>query len=141
MYNSYADMQKEIELIKIRLECYNTQKTLLTELMYAFTSPVRELKGMVYSDMPGGSSTVDYSRYVEGMRILETKIEIENRILKNMLETSKKIDDKVNEFEGIEFKVAYMKNKGMKLDDIADELSYTQEYIRKVSADLKRERV
>jgi len=141
MITSTNDILKEIEIIKIRLDCYKEQKTLLTELMYAFNSPVRELKGMVYSDMPGGSTEVTYERYVEGMRILETKIEIENRILKNMEETNKKIDDKVKEFEGVSYKVAYMKNKGMKLDDIADELCYTHEYIRLISARMKREKV
>lgn len=138
MYISNSDILKEIDLIKIRLDCYNTQRTLLLELMYAFTSPVRELKAMIYDDMPKGGSSVEYERYIEGIRILETKIEIENKILNNMLETSKKLDDKMNEFEGIEYKVAYRIGKGMLLQDIADDLKYSLSYIRFISAKVNK---
>ena len=138
MITSTNDILKEIEIIKIRLACYEEQKTLLTELMYAFTSPVRELKGMVYSDMPSGGCETDYSRYVEGMRILENKIEIENRILKNMLETSKKLDDKVMEFDSVEYRVAYMKSNKIPLQDIADKLGYSLGYIKLISSKLNR---
>ena len=138
MITSTNDILKEIEIIKVRLACYKQQKSLLHEIMYAFTSPVRELKGMVYSDMPGGSTEVTYERYVEGMRILETKIEIENRILKNMEETNKKIDDKINELDDVEYRVAYMKGNKIPLQDIADKLGYSLGYIKLISSKLNR---
>jgi len=139
MYTSNNDMLKEIDLIKIRLGCYNTQKTLLLELMYAFTSPVRELKGMVYSDMPSGGQQTDYSVYIEGMRILETKIEIENRILNNMLETIRKLDDKMKEFKGLDYKVAYLiQSKGFTVQEVADELGYSFTYIQNISAKVNK---
>jgi len=139
---SYNDDKRETELIQIRLDSYNEQKILLKEIMYAFDSPLRELKGMVYSDMPPGGQSIDYSVYVEAMRLLETKIEIENRMLKNMLETSKKLDDKMSQFEGIEYKVSYLLMvKGMSLQAIADELKYSLGYIQNISSNIKRERV
>jgi len=103
--------------------------------MYATTGAPRELKAMQYSDMPKGGCETDYAHLVEGMRILENKIDIENRILKNKVESLKKQDDKMNEFEGLDYKVAYlMQIKGYSVKEVASELGYVDSYIGNISA-------
>jgi len=123
----------------MRLECIEGQKEQLTKLMYAFTSPVKELKAMVYSDMPKGGCAVEYGRLLEAMGRLESMELIENTILGGMVEAEKKIDAKLKEFEGIEYKVAYLVQvKGYTLQQVADELKYSPGYIQNISAKVNK---
>ena len=135
---SFKDLQNEIALSKIRIEYINEQKQSLNELMYAFTSPVKELKAMIYSDMPKGGSAIEYERLVEGMTKLENMIDIEERILLKAEETEAKINDRLKSFEGIEYKVAYLiEVESMPLREIADQLGYSEGYIKNISSNIK----
>lgn len=51
------------------------------------------------------------------------------------------IEKVMSEFEGLEYKVAYLRDiKGLPLDAIADELGYSYDWIRKISSRIKRSR-
>ena len=137
---SFKDLQNEIALSKIRIEYINEQKQSLNELMYAFTSPVKELRAMVYDDMPKGGAAVEYERLVEGMTKLENMIDIEERILLKAEETEAKINDRLKSFEGIEYKVAYLiQCQGYTVQEVADELGYSFYYIQNISAKVNKE--
>ena len=128
-----------MEMSDIRIKGLNVHKELLTEIMYAFTGAPKEVKGMVYSDMPSGGTAVDYQRLVDAMRILENKLEIENKILNNMIETSRKLDEKMKEFKGLDYKVAYLiQAKGYSVQEVADELGYSFTYISNISAKVNK---
>lgn len=110
--------------------------------MYAFSSPVKELKAMIYDDMPKGGHAVEYERLLEAMQRLENMQLIEDRILKGMLDEEKEIDAKLQAYDGLEYKVAYMRAKGKSCQVIADELNHTLGYIQNISAKVsKRESV
>ena len=137
---SYKDLKNEIELNKIRIEYINSQIESLTEIMYAFTSPVKELKAMVYDDMPKGGTGIEYERLVEGMSKLTNMLDIEERILLKAEETEAKINDRLKSFEGIEYKVAYLiQCQGYSVQEVADELGYTLSYIGSISAKVNKE--
>jgi hypothetical protein len=124
------------------LKCIEEQKEQLEKLMCAFSSPVKELKAMIYDDMPKGGHAVEYERLLEAMQRLENMQLIEIRILEGMLDEEKKIDAKLQEFEGIEYKVAYLiQVKNKPLQEIADELGYSLGYIKNISASIKKESV
>ena len=106
--------------------------------MCAFSSPVKELKAMIYDDMPKGGHAVEYERLLEAMQRLENMQLIEIRILEGMLDEEKKIDAKLQEFEGLEYRVAYLKAKGKSLQEIADELNHTLGYIQNISAKVNK---
>ena len=137
---NYKELILEIETSRQRLECIEGQKEQLTKLMYAFTSPVKELKAMVYDDMPKGGQATEYERLEEGMRKLENMIDIEERILLKAEETEAKINDRLKKFEGIDYKVAYlMQIKGYTVQEVADELGYSFYYIQNISAKVNKE--
>ena len=140
--SNYKSLILEIDTLKTRLKCHNEQKEQLKKLMYAFVSPVKELRAMVYTDMPPGGCSVEYGRLEEAMTRLENMILIDNTILDGMIDEEQKINEKLKMFDGIKYKVAYLKIvKDMSLQDIATELNYELGYVKNISAEIKRERV
>lgn len=136
--NSYKDLTTEIEISKIRLEGIREQKDQLLKLMYA--SAPDELKAMAYSDMPkGGRNDMSLDRIVENLNKIDSMIFIEESILSNMEDTEKKIGDKMKEFSGLNYKVAYMREvQKRSVQEIADELGYSFGYIQNLSAKVKK---
>ena len=140
--DNYKSLILEMDTLRTRLKCHDEQKEQLEKLMYAFVSPVKELRAMVYTDMPPGGCSVEYGRLEEAMTRLENMILIDNTILDGMIDEEQKINEKLKGFDDIKYKVAYMKIvKDMPLQDIATELKYTLGYIKNISAEIKRERV
>ena len=127
---------------KTRIQTIEEQKEQLLKLMYAFTGSPKELKAMVYSDMPKGGTAIEYERLVEGMNRLENILEIENRILLSLEVSEQNLNDKLKRLEGIDYKVAYLVQiKDYSLQEVADELGYSLGYIQNISSAIKRERV
>ena len=140
--DNYKSLILEMDTLRTRLKCHDEQKEQLKKLMYAFVSPVKELRAMVYTDMPPGGCSVEYGRLEEAMTRLENMILIDNTILDGMIDEEQKINEKLKGFDDIKYKVAYMKIvKDMPLQDIATELKYTLGYIKNISAEIKKERV
>ena len=140
--SNYKSLILEIDTLKTRLKCHNEQKEQLKKLMYAFVSPVKELRAMVYTDMPPGGCSVEYGRLEEAMTRLENMMLIDNTILEGMIDEEQKINDKLKSFDDIKYKVAYLKIvKDMTLQDIATELKYTLGYIQNISSKIRKERV
>ena len=138
---NYKSLILEMETSRLRLKCIKEQMEQLTKLMYAFVSPVRELKAMIYDDMPKGGCSVEYERLLEAMTTLENMMLIDNTILDNMIREEKIIDDKLKIFDDLEYKVAYLKAKGKSLQEIATELNHTLGYIQNVSAKINKKDV
>lgn len=138
---NYKSLILEMETSRLRLKCIKEQMEQLTKLMYAFVSPVRELKAMIYDDMPKGGCSVEYERLLEAMRILENLELIENTILEGMTNEEKLIDDKLKIFDDLEYKVAYLRAKGKSLQEIATELNHTLGYIQNISAKINKKDV
>lgn len=67
------------------------------------------------------------------------KVEEYTILLEEKENTRKEIEQRMNEFEGLEQKVAYMRDvKGMTLPEIAADLGYSYVWIKKISAKTKR---
>jgi DNA-directed RNA polymerase specialized sigma24 family protein len=61
-------------------------------------------------------------------------------LLEEKERTRKEIEQRMNEFEGLEQKVVYMRDvKGMTLPEIAADLGYSYVWIKKISAKTKRD--
>ena len=136
--NSYKDLTTEIKISKIRLEGIKEQKDQLLKLMYA--SMPDELKAMTYSDMPkGGRNDMSLDRIIEQLNRLDSMIFIEENILVNMEDTEKQIGDKLKEFTGLNYKIAYMREVNHRsLQEIADELGYTLGYVKNLSSKVNK---
>jgi len=65
---------------------------------------------------------------------IDSMILLEEERLKNTVRTIQKIDETLQQLEGLHYKVAYMREVEKKsLQEIADELNYEYSYIRKIS--------
>jgi len=139
--DNYKTLILEIDALKTRLKCHDEQKEQLTTLMNAFVSPVKELRAMVYTDMPPGGCSVEYGRLEEAMTRLENMMLIDNTILEGMMNEEKLIDDKLKIFDDLEYKVAYLRAKGKSLQEIATQLNHTLGYIQNISAKINKKEV
>ena len=139
--DNYKSLILEMDTLRTRLKCHDEQKEQLKKLMYAFVSPVKELRAMVYTDMPPGGCSVEYGRLEEAMTRLENMMLIDNTILDGMIDEEQKINDKLKIFDDLEYKVAYLRAKGKSLQEIATELNHTLGYIQNISSKIRKERV
>ncbi|MBU5677760.1 hypothetical protein KQI88_15175 [Alkaliphilus sp. MSJ-5] len=132
---TYKDLQLEKEIIEDRIEQLKQNQKLLA----------KELRG------PVDIAAIDYSKdkgvgitprpledvLAETMQ-LDSMIYLEEERLKNTIRTIQKIDARLQQLEGLHYKVAYMKEVEKKsLQEIADELDYSLDYVKKISASLK----
>lgn len=130
----YKDLCGEINILDERISDLERELRHLFKLM-----SVNEPK------MPGA---IDYtldrvtnSRYVPSLDDLIPRVNEINKMLERLYEVSKakertksKIEKTLSEFEGLEYKVAYMRTQGKSLKVIAVELGYSYDYIREVSS-------
>jgi DNA-directed RNA polymerase specialized sigma subunit len=73
----------------------------------------------------------------------ERKIKALNRLKKRfdqMEQSKKRMDEAISRFQGLEYKIAYRRYVlGKQLNEIADELGYTYEHIRRIHAKLRKD--
>lgn len=70
---------------------------------------------------------------------LTDKIERMDNLLNRKKDTKKKIEELMNQYEGLPRKVAYMRYvQGKTLKQISEELSYNYDYIREIMSKLKK---
>lgn len=140
MLDNYKDIITEIDLSKVRIEGLEEEGRNLMKLMYS--SEPKSLKAMSYDGMPKGSKNdtpldkiiADIMRVKHAISIEEDRIEILNK-------TKEKMDKKLEELQGLKYKIAYMRMQGYTLSEIADKLKYNESYIRRVAASIKKEEV
>lgn len=128
---TYKELQLEKDIIHLRINQLKEQQRLLS----------KELRG------PKDIAAIDYSKdrgtgiaprpledvLVETMQI-DSMIYLEEEKLKNTERTIKAIDDKLKNFEGLRYKVAYMREVEEKsLQEISDELNHEYGYIKNIS--------
>jgi hypothetical protein len=136
---SYFDLCDEILVLEIRIQDLEREKKFLR-------------KGM-YSNAPKGAATVDYSaervtggqvpltldKILERLNKIDDQIILNKEVLNAKHDARKKIEDIISKFDGLDYQVAYMRDvKRMRLQEIADELGYSYDWIRKVSSRIKK---
>ncbi|SDX87884.1 RNA polymerase sigma factor sigma-70 region 4 domain-containing protein [Tepidimicrobium xylanilyticum] len=135
---SYKDLCEEIEIWKDRLKSYEVQ--------------LKSISKLAKLDGPSDITAIDYSKpYVDGTKqigfeeALEMLKKIENHIylhkqaIENMERYKKRIKERIKNLEGIDYKVVYMRDiEGKSLVEIAEELGYSYDYIKEISARNKR---
>lgn len=131
---SYEELCEEIEIWKWRVEAYKTEIKALKKLAKVYGPG--GVKGIDYSQ-PKVQSThqIGFEEFLERLHKLENHIYIHEEAIKNMEKCRKNIEERIKKLEGIDYKVVYMRDiEGKKLMDIAEELGYSYQYIKEVSA-------
>lgn len=74
------------------------------------------------------------------MKKISDLVEEYTILLEEKESTRKEIEQRMNEFEGLEYKVAYMRNaKGMTLPEIAADLGYSYDWIKRISMRIRKQ--
>lgn len=134
---TYKDLCGEIDILEMRIADLERELRNLFKLMNA-----NEPK------MPGAidytQDKVTNSRYAPSLDELVPRINEINAVLDGLYQnlkaknlTKSGIEKTLDEFEGLEYKVAYMRTQGKSLKVIAVELGYSYDYIREVSSRTK----
>ena len=120
---SYHDLCKEIDILETRIEDLERE--------YKFW----------YANCFGKDAWQQFpldiclNRMKEICDLVETYV----TILDEKEKTRKEIEKHMSEFEGIEYKVAYLRDvKGMTLPEVAADLGYSYDWIKKLSARTSR---
>lgn len=131
---SYKDLCEEIEIWKERIKAYEAEIKALKKLAKVYGPS--DITGIDYSQ-PYVDSTkqIGLEEFLIRLRKLENHIYIHEEAIKNMEKCRKKIEERIKKLEGIDQKVVYMRDlEGKTLKEIADELGYSYQYIKEVSA-------
>lgn len=131
---SYHDLSNEIEILSIRREEIEMELQYFKLQGHRQCFPVAKLIAN-YSGMPGAGRAVQPFEEI-GNRIimLQDQLDDINDVLSLKLEARERMEDKMGAFEGLDHKVMVMRDiQRKKLFEIADELGYSYDWIRKVS--------
>ncbi len=122
---SYHDLCKEIEILDLRADDLEKEARVCLKTVWTGEPPTDRT---VYVHMPLDKAL---SRYEQ---VMSNLCEIQD-LLRCKRVTKAQIEQRLNEFEGLEYRVAKMRDiDGKALDQIADELGYSFNWIAKVSS-------
>lgn len=135
---AYYEVCQEIDLLEERLDGLDDEMRLLNRQMSG--RPATKLVAS-YSGMPSAQFVARFDiQFQRSIEISEKIAEVKDILnLKNDLK--KRMEAKLQQYEGLEYRVAYKRDVERKpLNVIAVELKYSYDYIRKVSGRVKRMR-
>ncbi len=131
---SYKDLCEEIEIWKWRVEAYKAEIKALKKLAKVYGPS--DVKGIDYSQPKvQNTNQIGFEEFLERLYKLEHHIYIHEEAIKNMEKCRKNMEERIKKLEGIDQKVVYMRDiEGKTLKEIAEELGYSYQYIKEVSA-------
>lgn len=131
---SYKDLCKEIKMWEWRSKAYEAEIDALKKL--AKLCGPGEIRAIDYTQPSvQGTSQIGFEEALIRLSQLENHIFIHESAIQRMKESRDYIEEAIKELDGIDKKVVYMRDIEEKvLKDIADELGYSEIYIKKISA-------
>lgn len=131
---SYKDLCTEIEIWKERVKAYEAEIKALKKLAKAYGPS--EVKGIDYTQpRVDKTNQIGFEEFIERLQKLESHIFIHLEAIANMEKSREKMEEKIKQLEGIDQQVVFMRDiKGKSLVEIADELGYSYQYIKEISA-------
>ena len=131
---SYKDLCEEIEIWKERLKTYEIQ--LKTIIKLAKLDGPSDITAIDYSKpYVDGTKQIGFEEALEMLQKIENHIYLHKQAIENMERYKKRIKERIKNLEGIDYKVVYMRDiEGKTLVQIAEELGYSYQYIKEVSA-------
>ncbi|KQL20476.1 hypothetical protein [Cytobacillus solani] len=116
----YNDLCLEIEILKEQLNLAESER----EQWW--------MGGRLFHTVPMDNAAERFDR-------LSNKIERVEALLKKKEETKRRVESLMNNYEELPRKIAYLRFvQGRSLKEIASELNYSHQYVRKVMSQMKR---
>ncbi len=134
---SYKELKEDIELIKMRLKGLEEERELLVKNLEKGPS---DISSIAYDGMPKGSQEYrDIIYWIKALERCERNIYLETETLKIKENTLESINSKINSYHGVEKKIIYLKEvEGKNLKEIAAEIGYNYDYIRRIHANANK---
>lgn len=139
---NYQDLLLQIDIHQEILDNALTEWGYYKKQMAPKGSKSPKLDGMPH----GNYSPISLDRAAENIERCNVTIKRERGILAELRKTKKQLDEKINSLTGLYFQVARKKyiekNKDgsrKTLQQIADELGYSEQYIKEISAAIEKE--
>lgn len=134
IYTSFKDLCTEIELVEASIRQYERNKEALQQ-MSNIGGPSK-VKGIDYSQPSViESSPMDFGTYLEHLQKIESHLLLHRERLKRLKREKITRERKLSSMEGLAYRVAYLREiQGKSLKQISEELDYSYDYIREVSA-------
>lgn len=131
---SYKDLCEEIEIWKERLKTYEIQLKAIVKL--AKLDGPSDITAIDYSKpYVDGTRQIGFEEALEMLHKIESHIFLHKQAIENMERYRKRIKARIKKLEGIDYKVVYMRDiEGKSLVEIAEELGYSHQYIKEISA-------
>lgn len=134
--DNYKELIDEIDMLSIHLNGLVREKDLIIRKMGKGPS---DINGLSYDGMPAGNAVrKDMIRYLENIKRLDEKIEMDTEYLEIKEDTLAELEKKIRSLQGVEYKVAFLAAKGKDLKEISQMLGYSYEHIRRVHSNIKR---
>ncbi len=135
---SYKELCKELYIWKERLETYKIQLEAIKKAGKLYGPG--DIKGVDYTQpYVDGTSQISFEAALKQMQKIENHIMLHQDTIDKLERSKKKIEEYIKTLDGLDRKVVYMRDvEGKKLADIAEELGYSEIYIKKISAKNKR---
>lgn len=135
---TYHDVCQEIELLALR--AIDLERDIERKRMELMRGGVRVKLVASYSGMPASNYVSrPFDGVWEEMRQLEMQLSQVLDVLSLKRECKKRMESVMKQCDSLEYKVAYLRDVERKpLYEIADQLGYTYNWIREISARAKR---
>lgn len=138
-FSLYNNLLIEIDMLETRIGDMEREREFLRKSMYA-NSP--QFKGVVdYSKehVTGGLMPLPLDKIIERLNKIDDSLSVLDQILNEKKRSKERLEIALGSLNGVEYKVAYMRDiKRMRLQEIADELGYSHEHIRRISSRIKK---
>lgn len=128
----FIEIEVDIEVQESRIKSLKKEIEILKRSQHSFQG----LTGIDYSKDPGGTPIqIPLDRALDRIDRLLSKLEQEQEILEIQKEARREIHKKLDKLKGIDHSVVYHRDiRGMKLEDIAEKLGYSEAHIKRVSS-------
>ncbi|WP_419877689.1 hypothetical protein [Brevibacillus centrosporus] len=121
---SYNDLCKEIDIFEIRINDLEREYKFWYHACFGSSRKV----------------SVPLNVCLDRMEVICDQVEAYSTILEEKEKTRKSIEERMNEFDGLEYKVRYMRDvEGKTLAEIAADLGYSYSWVKKISHWAKKE--
>jgi DNA-binding transcriptional ArsR family regulator len=124
-------INQKIAMLKEEIKEKEYELRTIKEKAVLFSAPKGYSKGTSYEIhdcIHGSKKSVDIYKLAEEIERLETLIEIDKHILKQ-LEKEKDIEKKVNEIESVDDKIAFLRKLGLTVEEIASTIWMSERQI------------
>lgn len=135
---SYKDLCTEIEIWKERVKAYEAEIKALKKLAKVYGPS--DISAIDYSQPKvQGTKQIGFEEFLERLQKLEKHIYIHLEAIENMERSRRRMEERIKQLKGIDQRVVYLRDiEGKSLKEIAEELGYSYDYIKEISARNKR---